>query len=186
MNKFKNAPNIKIPSTNGETFELKKIKNKFLILYFYPKDDTPGCTLESKDFSKLNSMINKKNTVVYGISKDSIESHLRFKKKNKISFELLSDDKKKVHKLYGVWGLKTFMGKKFMGTIRSTFFIKNGIVTKVWTNVRVKDHAKEVFDEFKGSVTTETFTGLPENITLYLGHKAFLTAIKSVPLASLI
>ena len=83
-------------------------------------------------------------------SKESIRdtlSHfelLKFKKKNRISFELLSDDKKKVQKLYGVWGLKTFLGKKFMGTIRSTFFIKNGIVIKIWTNVRVKDHAKEV------------------------------------------
>ena len=75
------APNFKLTSTDGSIFELNKIKKKNIILYFYPKDDTPGCTLESKDFSKLNSIINKKNTVVYGISKDSIESHLKFKKK---------------------------------------------------------------------------------------------------------
>ena len=138
------APNFKLPSTDGNIFELKKASKKNVILYFYPKDDTPGCTIESKDFSKLNNLINKNKTIVLGISKDSIESHLKFKKKNRISFELLSDDKKKVQKLYGVWGLKTFLGKKFMGTIRSTFFIKNGIVIKVWTNVRVKNHAKEV------------------------------------------
>ena len=78
------APNFKLDSTDGSVFELNKIKKKNIILYFYPKDDTPGCTLESKDFSKLNSIINKKNTVVYGISKDSIESHLKFKKKIQI------------------------------------------------------------------------------------------------------
>ena len=79
----------------------------------YPKDDTPGCTLESKDFSKLNSMINKKNTVVFGISKDSIESHLKFKKKYKLKFDLLSDEKLSVIKKYGAWGMKSFLGKKY-------------------------------------------------------------------------
>ena len=134
------APVFKLDSTDGGKFNLKK-KNKKIIVFFYPKDDTPGCTLETRDFSKLYKKFKRKKCEIIGISKDSIESHFRFKKKNKISFELLSDDKKKVHKLYGVWGLKTFMGK---GTIRSTFFIKNGIVIKIWTNVRVKDHAKEV------------------------------------------
>ena len=74
------APNFKLASTDGNIFELKKVKKKNIILYFYPKDDTPGCTIESKDFSKLNSLINKSKTVVFGISKDSIESHLKFKK----------------------------------------------------------------------------------------------------------
>ena len=99
------APNFKLASTDGNIFELNKIKKKNIILYFYPKDDTPGCTLESKDFSKLNSMINKKNTVVFGISKDSMESHLKFKKKYKLKFDLLSDEKLKVIKKYGVWGM---------------------------------------------------------------------------------
>ena len=92
------APNFKLVSTDGNVFELNTIKKKNIILYFYPKDDTPGCTLESKDFSKLNSMINKKNTVVFGISKDSIESHLKFKKKYKLKFDLLSDEKLSVIK----------------------------------------------------------------------------------------
>ena len=74
------APNFKLLSTDGTTFELKNIKKKNIILYFYPKDDTPGCTLESKDFNKLNSMINKNNTIILGVSKDSMESHLKFKK----------------------------------------------------------------------------------------------------------
>ena len=144
------APNFKLDSTDGSVIELNKIKKKNIILYFYPKDDTPGCTLESKDFSKLNSIINKKNTVVYGISKDSIESHLKFKKKYKLKFDLLSDEKMSVIKKYGVWGMKSFLGKKYKGVIRSTFLINSkGKIHKIWSNVRVKDHAKSVFEEIK-------------------------------------
>ena len=142
------APNFNLISTSGNIFELNKVKNKNIILYFYPKDDTPGCTLESKDFSKLNSMINKKNTIVLGISKDSIESHLKFKKKYKLKFDLLSDEKLLVIKKYGVWGMKSFLGKKYKGVIRSTFLINSkGKIHKIWSNVRVKDHAKTVMDE---------------------------------------
>ena len=144
------APNFKLPSTDGKVFELNKIKNKNIILYFYPKDDTPGCTIESKDFSKLNSLINKNKTVVFGISKDSMESHLKFKKKYKLKFELLSDEKKEVIKKYGVWRKKSFLGKEFMGIVRTTFLINsNGKINNIWNNVRVKDHAKEVFEEVK-------------------------------------
>ena len=144
------APNFKLASTDGNIFELNKIKKKNIILYFYPKDDTPGCTLESKDFSKLNSMINKKNTVVFGISKDSMESHLKFKKKYNLKFDLLSDEKLKVIKKYGVWGMKSFLGKKYKGVIRSTFLINSkGKIHKIWSNVRVKDHAKFVLEEIK-------------------------------------
>ena len=144
------APNFKLVSTDGTIFELNKIKRKNIILYFYPKDDTPGCTLESKDFNKLNSLINKNNTVVYGISKDSIESHLKFKKKYKLKFDLLSDEKLLVIKKYGVWGMKTFLGKKYKGVIRSTFLINsNRKIHKIWSNVRVKDHAKSVLEEIK-------------------------------------
>ena len=142
------APNFKLASTDGTTFELKNIKKENIILYFYPKDDTPGCTLESKDFSKLNSMINKKNTIVYGISKDSIESHLKFKKKYDLKFDLLSDEKLSVIKKYGAWGMKSFLGKKYKGVIRSTILINSkGKIHKIWSNVRVKDHAKSVLEE---------------------------------------
>ena len=144
------APNFKLASTDGKIFELNKIKKKNVILYFYPKDDTPGCTLESKDFSKLNTLINKKNTIVFGISKDSIESHLRFKKKHKLKFDLLSDEDLKVIKKYGVWGMKSFLGKQYMGVVRSTFLINaKGKIHKIWSNVRVKDHAKSVLEEIK-------------------------------------
>ena len=143
------APNFKLPSTNKSIFELKKIKKK-IILYFYPKDDTPGCTIEAKDFSKLNNLIIKNKAYVFGISKDSIKSHLKFKKKYKIKFDLLSDEKLAVIKKYGVWGKKSFLGKKYMGIIRTTFLINsNGKIHKIWSNVRVKDHAKEVFSEIK-------------------------------------
>ena len=143
------APNFKLQSTNGKLFELNKTK-KNIILYFYPKDDTPGCTLESKDFSKLNNIILKNNAIVLGISKDSIESHVKFKKKYKLKFDLLSDEDLKVIKKYGVWGKKSFLGKEFMGIIRSTFLINSkGKISKIWSNVRVKDHAKEVLEELR-------------------------------------
>ena len=144
------APNFKLSSTDGSIFKLNKIKKKNIILYFYPKDDTPGCTLESKDFSKLNSLIKKNKTVVFGISKDSIESHLKFKKKYKLKFDLLSDQKRSVIKKYGVWGKKSFLGKDYMGIIRTTFLINSKRkIHKIWHNVRVKDHAKEVFKEVR-------------------------------------
>ena len=144
------APNFKLASTDGNIFELNKVKKKNIILYFYPKDDTPGCTIESKDFNRLNSLISRNNSIVLGISKDSIESHLKFKKKYKIKFDLLSDEKLSVIKKYGVWGKKSFLGKKFMGIIRTTFLINSkGKIHKIWSNVRVKDHAKEVLSELK-------------------------------------
>ena len=144
------APNFKLPSTNNLIIELNKINKKNIILYFYPKDDTPGCTIESKDFSKLNKLIKKNNCIIFGISKDSIESHLKFKKKYNLKFDLLSDEKLSVIKKYGVWGMKSFLGKKYKGIIRTTFLINSkGKIHKIWSNVRVKDHAKEVFKELK-------------------------------------
>ena len=144
MNKFKTAPNIKIPSTNGEIFELKKIKNKFLVLYFYPKDDTPGCTVETKDFNSLLSKFKNLDCAVFGISKDDMRSHDKFKEKYKVKFDLLSDEKKEALKAFKVWGKKKFMGKEFMGVIRRNFVIKNNKIIKECRSVKVKYHAKEV------------------------------------------
>ena len=144
------APNFRLPSTDKTIFDLNKIKKKNIILYFYPKDDTPGCTIESKDFSKLNSLISKNNSIVLGISKDSIESHLKFKKKYRLKFNLLSDPKLLVIKKYGVWGKKSFLGKKYMGIVRTTFLIDTKRkIRKIWLNVRVKDHAREVVENLK-------------------------------------
>ena len=99
--------------------------------------------------SWLTAMLIKLGAEVVGISKDNIKSHLSFKKKYKVPFELLSDEKVNVQKKFGVWGKKSFMGKKFMGTIRSTIIIKNGKILKIWSNVRVKDHAQEVLNYIK-------------------------------------
>tara|TARA_S200000501_G_scaffold253265_1_gene237356 strand:- start:39 stop:503 length:465 start_codon:yes stop_codon:yes gene_type:complete len=145
----KKVPNFKLPSTSGEIFEVGKVK-KNIILYIYPKDDTPGCTLESKDFSNLNNLFKKRKTLVLGISRDSIITHLKFKKKYKLKFDLLSDERLVVIKKYNAWGKKKFLGKSYMGIIRSTFLINSkGKLLKIWSNVRVKDHAKEVLAELK-------------------------------------
>ena len=141
----KKAPDFKLDSTSSKPFELNKIKNS-LVVYFYPKDNTPGCTLETKDFSKLYNKFKKLKYEVVGVSKDNMKSHLNFKRKYKVPFNLLSDEKKQVQKKYGVWGQKSFMGKKFMGTIRSTFVINRGMILKTWKNVRVKGHAEEVLN----------------------------------------
>ena len=144
----KKASNFKLQSTSKKAFELSKIKSG-VVLYFYPKDNTPGCTLETIDFSKLYMKFKKLEYEIVGISKDSIESHLGFKKRFKVPFELLSDEKLQVQKKYGVWGKKSFLGKQFMGTIRSTIVINKGNILKIWSNVRVKNHAQEVLDFIK-------------------------------------
>ncbi len=144
------APNFKIPSSNNEEFELKKNKNKFLVIYFYPRDNTPGCTNEAKDFSKLYKEFKKLNCEIFGISKDSVESHKKFISKYKIPFQLLSDEKIITLKKYGAWGEKSMYGKKFMGIKRTTALINpKGKIIKIWNNVKVKDHAKEVLSCLK-------------------------------------
>jgi|TARA_A100001388_G_C28443963_1_gene345507 peroxiredoxin Q/BCP len=148
MNK---AKNFKLLGTSNKIVELNKIKSKFIVLYFYPKDDTPGCTLETKDFNSLYNKFKKLNCEIYGISKDTIESHIKFKNKYKVKFELLSDENKIAIKDFKVWGKKQFMGKEFMGLIRSTFLLKKNIVVKEWRNVRVKGHAEEIYNFIKNN-----------------------------------
>ena len=146
----KKVPDFKAALTKGSEFVLSENLGKNIIVYFYPKDNTPGCTLETKDFSKLYKRFKSLKYEVVGISKDDIKSHLGFKKKYKVPFQLLSDEKVQVQKKYGVWGMKSFLGKKFMGTIRSTIAInKHGKILRVWSNVRVKNHAQEVLDFVK-------------------------------------
>ena len=147
------AVNFTLPSTNKKNFTLKESLGNYVVLYFYPKDDTPGCTIETNDFNKLYSKFKKMNCEVYGISKDNIKSHDKFREKYKIKFDLLSDEEVKVLKKYKVWGKKKFMGREFMGTIRSTYLInKKGVIIKVWDNVKVKDHAKEVLETLSNLV----------------------------------
>ena len=139
------APIFKLPSTNKKEYSLKESIGNYVIIYFYPKDDTPGCTIETTDFNKLLPKFKKLNCEILGISKDNLKSHNKFRDKYKIKFDLLADEELKVLKKYKVWGKKKFMGREFMGIIRSTYLIdKKGKILKVWDNVKVKDHAKEV------------------------------------------
>ena len=146
---MKKAKNFKLLGTSNKLVELNKMKSKYTVLYFYPKDDTPGCTLETKDFNSFYNKFIKLNCEIYGISKDTIESHLKFKKKYKVKFELLSDEDKIAIKDFKVWGKKKFMGKEFMGLIRSTFLLKKNVILKEWRNVRVKGHAEEIYNFLK-------------------------------------
>ena len=141
------AANFTLPSTNKKNFTLNESLGKYIVLYFYPKDDTPGCTIETNDFNKLYSKFKKLDCEVYGISKDNIKSHDKFREKYKIKFDLLSDEEIKVLKKYKVWAKKKFMGREFMGILRTTFLIDpKGKIIKIWENVKVKDHAKDVLD----------------------------------------
>ena len=149
--KMKKAKNFKLLGTSNKLVELNKIKSKYTVLYFYPKDDTPGCTLETKDFNSFYNKFIKLNCEIYGISKDTIESHIKFKNKYKVKFELLSDENKIAIKDFKVWGKKQFMGKEFMGLIRSTFLLEKNIVVKEWRNVRVKGHAEEIYNFIKNN-----------------------------------
>ena len=142
-----NAPNFKLPSTSG-TFKLSDYLGKNIILYFYPRDNTKGCSIEANDFNKSLKIINENNALVVGVSKDSIDSHEKFRNKNKLKFDLLSDEKITVLKKYNAWGLKKFLGKSYFGIIRTTVLINDkGKIVKTWSNVKVKDHVKNVINE---------------------------------------
>ena len=144
------APDFKLPSTSKDNYSLKESIGKYVIIYFYPKDDTPGCTIETNDFNKLLSKFKKLECDVYGVSKDNLKSHDKFRDKYKIKFDLLADEELKVLKKYKVWGKKKFMGREFMGILRTTFLIdKKGKIIKIWDNVKVKDHAKDVLETVK-------------------------------------
>ena len=144
------APDFTLTSTNNTDYSLKKSLGKYVVIYFYPKDDTPGCTIEANDFNKLLPQFKKLNCEVFGISKDNLKSHDKFKEKYKLKFDLLSDEEITVLKKFKVWGKKKFMGREFMGILRTTFLIdKKGKILKIWENVKVKDHAKEVLETLK-------------------------------------
>ena len=144
------APLFKLNSTDGEIYSLKDSLGKHVVLYFYPKDDTPGCTIETNDFNKVLTKFKKLECEVYGVSKDNLKSHDKFRDKYKIKFDLLADEELKVLKKYKVWGKKKFMGREFMGILRTTFLIdKKGKILKIWDNVKVKDHAKDVLETIK-------------------------------------
>lgn len=141
----KKAPAFSLPADDGSTVTLKSLAGKKAVLYFYPKDDTPGCTTEGIAFSALKKKFDAAGTVVLGVSKDSIEKHCKFRDKHSLTVRLLSDEDGKMLEAYGVWGEKSLYGRKFMGITRTTLLIDaKGVVRKVWPKVKVNGHAEDV------------------------------------------
>ena len=144
------APIFRGECTGNELANLSKLKGKKVVLYFYPKDSTPGCTMEGQDFKDLYQSFTKENAVIYGISRDSIKSHENFKSKQSFPFELISDPDEIICNQYDVIKEKSMYGRKYMGIDRSTFIInEHGKLVKEWRKVKVKGHATEVLEAVK-------------------------------------
>jgi peroxiredoxin Q/BCP len=142
------APDFCLKNQDEEQICLNDYKGKNVVLYFYPKDNTPGCSLEAMTFTKYKEDFKKYNTTIIGVSKDSCESHRKFIENKNLNITLISDSEKEIQESYGVWRLKKFMGREFLGTIRSTFLIDSeGIIIKIWDKVKVKGHVEDVLDE---------------------------------------
>ena len=144
----KTAPDFTLPSTTGEPISLRQFKNKkTVVLYFYSKDETPGCTKEACGFRDLAADFEKVNAVILGVSNDSIESHLKFAEKHKLPFTLLADEEASTSKAFGVYKQKNLYGKKYMGIERSTFIIdRTGRVAQIYPKVKVEGHVQEVLE----------------------------------------
>ncbi|HPC61250.1 MAG TPA: thioredoxin-dependent thiol peroxidase [Verrucomicrobiota bacterium] len=141
------APDFTVPASSGGTISLSDFRGKSVILYFYPKDDTPGCTKEACAFRDEFAAFKQKGAVVLGVSVDGVKSHAKFVEKYKLPFTLLADEEKKVVRAYGVWGKKTFMGREYLGTHRVTFLIgPDGIIKRIWPEVKPEQHAREVLE----------------------------------------
>jgi peroxiredoxin Q/BCP len=139
------APDFDLPTESGDNVKLSRLKGKPVVLYFYPKDDTSGCTLEAKEFTRLAMDFRKAGVEVIGVSPDSVESHQKFHKKYDLSVRLAADADKEVANAYGVWAEKSMYGRKYMGVERSTFLIENqGRIARSWRKVKVPGHAEEV------------------------------------------
>ena len=144
------APDFTLQNGAEQTVKLSDFKGKWVVLYFYPRDNTPGCTLEALAFTSLKKDFALQNAVVLGVSKDSCASHQKFTDKQSLTIELLSDPDSAVQKKYGVWRPKKFMGREFLGTVRSTFLIDpQGKIAKIWDNVKAKGHAHLVLEELQ-------------------------------------
>lgn len=145
-----NAPDFSIPDQHESPVSLSDFSGQWVILYFYPKDDTPGCTTEAKDFTELNQDFSALGAKILGVSPDSSKSHYKFISKHNLTITLLSDPEHELAETYGIWQLKKFMGKEYMGVVRSTFLIDpEGNIAYTWTNVKVKAHAQQVFTKLQ-------------------------------------
>ncbi|ABV61510.1 MULTISPECIES: thioredoxin-dependent thiol peroxidase [Bacillus] len=144
------VPEIELTGDNGEKVKLSDFKGKHIVLYFYPKDMTPGCTTEACDFRDRHQSFAELDAVIIGVSPDSQDKHQKFKEKHDLPFLLLVDDEQKLSEAFGVWKLKKNFGKEYMGIERSTFLInKEGTLVKEWRKVKVKDHVEEALEELK-------------------------------------
>lgn len=144
------APHFELQTQEGETVSLNTFKDQWVLLYFYPKDDTPGCTKESCGLRDIWKELKKLGVMVLGASPDSVKSHKKFAAKYKLPFVLLADPDKELVQKYGVWGEKKFMGMKFHGVHRTTFLIgKDGCILKIWEKVKPADHPAEILQFIK-------------------------------------
>jgi len=157
VNEGEEAPDFTLQGDDGKEVSLKDYRGKKVVLYFYPKDGTPGCTREAIEFRDIAKEFEKEDAIILGVSKDSIKSHQKFKQKHELPFTLLSDPEGKVLDLYGVWKKKSLYGRTFMGTERTTFLIdEKGIVKKVYRKVKAKGHAQVCLLDLKGSTETKS------------------------------
>jgi peroxiredoxin Q/BCP len=144
------AADFSLPDQNGKTHTLSQYRGKWVVLYFYPRDDTPGCTREACNFRDSFRVLEKMDVVILGVSKDLVESHRKFAKKYNLNFPLLSDPEKQVIKEYKAWGKKKFLGKEFEGTLRTTYLIgPQGEIKKVYAKVNPLSHAGEIIKDLK-------------------------------------
>ena len=144
------APDFNLKNTNGEEVSLTGLKGKRVILYFYPKDDTPGCTVEACNFRDDYDLYQEKDAVILGVSRDGEESHKKFTEKFDLPFTLLSDEDHSVAEKYGAWGEKSMYGKKYMGILRNTYVIDDeGKIEMIYEKVKPKDHSKEILELIK-------------------------------------
>ncbi|MDB2676682.1 peroxiredoxin [Amylibacter sp.] len=146
----KNVQNLKITHKNNKIFMFSDLFGKYVVLYFYPRDDTPGCTKEAKDFTELKPEFDKLNTIIIGVSTDTLEAHNKFIFKHNLNLELLSDTNKTLCEFFDVWVEKNMYGKKYMGIERSTFLINpSGEILYEWRKVKVAGHAKILLESIK-------------------------------------
>ncbi len=147
------APDFSLPDQEGKPVSLASQRGKWVVLYFYPKDDTPGCTIEAMSFTKYAADFEKLGAKILGVSKDTCESHMKFARHRSLGITILSDPETSVLQLYGVWKKQKFLGREFLGTARTTFLISpEGKIAKVWEAVNPMGHAQAVLETLKGMV----------------------------------
>lgn len=144
------APNLCLPDSDGNDVTLEDLKGKWVVLYFYPRDNTSGCSIEAMEFTKLKDDFEKEGAFILGVSKDTQASHKKFIEKKELGIILLSDESTELQQSYDVWHLKKMAGREYMGTVRTTFLIDpEGNIAKVWDKVKAKGHAMDVLEELK-------------------------------------